>query len=103
MRAGQLRHVVNIQSYTTTTGAYSTKTWSTVGAIYASVKPLTGKELEHAMQIKSDATYQVICRYTDDINVKNRFSFKNKQLEILHIANIDERDKELVILCKEVI
>lgn len=99
----RLHHRVSIQNYTTSTGPYSTKTWAETSVKYGYVNKLSGKELIHAQQLKSEATYMVVIRYTTDVTTKSRIVFGQKILEVVDVHNEEERNEKLTLLCKEVL
>ena len=103
MRAGKQRHKVTIQKPTETRDAVGgvTTTWATLGTIWASVEPLSGKELLSADQLNSIATLRVRCRYIKNLTHECRIFHKGRSLEIVSAQNIGERGVEYEILCRE--
>ncbi|MFQ5625592.1 MAG: phage head closure protein [Methyloligellaceae bacterium] len=105
MRAGQLRHRVQVQSRSSTTsGGELSDTWSTVATVWADIDPLTGRELLAAHQTQSEATIRVAMRYGSelkDLTSDDRLLFKGRVLEIIEAKNASERNEEWHLLCKE--
>ena len=108
MRAGDLRHRVIVQVNTPSfdPNGGNVDSWATDTTVWASVQTLTGKKLEIARQIDSEATTQVRMRYcgTDgvpDVTVDNRLLFGARILQIVYVINENERNVMLQILCKE--
>jgi SPP1 family predicted phage head-tail adaptor len=104
MRAGQLRHRVQIQEATETVNAYGerVKTWSTVMTRWASVAPASGKELMAAQQTVSQVSHVVRMRYTSGIVASMRLLHEtSRTLRIDAVLNTDELDRELKLLCVE--
>lgn len=108
MRAGELRHSVEVQSqaegYDPNGGANGA--WSTDTTIRASVQTLTGRKLEIARQIDAEATVEIRTRYCTSgglsfITVDNRLLFGTRILEPVFIVNENERNIVLRVLCKE--
>jgi head-tail adaptor len=65
MRAGQLRHLVTLQSRSTTPDTYGepAQTWSNLHADQpASIEPLSGRELINAQAVQSDEIGRASCR-----------------------------------------
>lgn len=66
MRAGRLRHRVELQDYTwvqnQNTGAI-TYLWVMVDTIWASIEPLQGREFIAAQAIQSETTVRIRMRY----------------------------------------
>lgn len=108
MIAGKLRHRVYIQRATEAANTYGemVKTWASIYRVWASVEPLTGRELERAQQVSAEATTRVKIRYTDDVTVGDRILFgtyDQRVFEINAIVNPDERNVELHLFCSEAV
>ncbi len=69
--------------------------------LWAQVSPLSGTELERARQVVANATHEVTVRFNDFVTARKRFVFKNRELNIENVRNIDERGIEMVCLCVE--
>jgi SPP1 family predicted phage head-tail adaptor len=105
MRAGTLRHIVSIQARDTAQesvyGSQGT-TWTEVyGNVPVAITPLTGKEREIAMAIFPDSQFEIDMRYLPGLTVSHRIVYGTRIFDILNIDNIDERNRELVLTCKE--
>jgi len=105
MRAGWLRHRVQIYKNTPTRDDYGTSApgWGPIVESYrwARVTPLAGREAERAKQVNSETTHEVEIRYSDDITTEMRVKYNDRYLEIIGIVNKDERNISLVLSCKE--
>ena len=104
MRAGQLRHLVTIESRSATPDTYGepAQTWSTLHANQpASIEPLSGRELIAAQAVQSDVTHRVRMRYVAGVETKHRIAFGSRVFDIRAIRNIDERGIEWEMLCTE--
>lgn len=105
MRAGKLRHRVKVQEAARTQNSRGevTLSYMTGTPVWAEVSPLSGTELERAGQIASEATHQVRMRHFDGLDSAKRILFGTRTFEIVEPPrNTDERDVELVLLCKEI-
>lgn len=102
--ATEARHYCAVQRLVQTTDGEGgfTNVWSTVGNIWASVKPIRAVQVFEMKSINVDATHHITTRGYGDITEKDRILFKSRYLEVLTIENIDERDFELFVTCKEV-
>jgi SPP1 family predicted phage head-tail adaptor len=72
---------------------------------WANVTPLEGREAVVARQLRADATDKVVMRYnsqTSTITTAATITFKGRTLAVLSIKNVEERNRELEILTKEV-
>jgi len=107
LRAGTLRHQVTIQQPTDAlAGTYNdvSRTWSSItdgSDIWASIEPIQGRELWHAMQAKSAITHRVTIRYIADVTSKMRVIFGTRTFEIVSVINPMELGEMLELLCVE--
>lgn len=109
MRGGMLRHRVTIEAHAETPDGHSGfKEGITVvcSRVNASVEPLTGRELERAMQIDDRSTHTVVMRFRSDVQARHVLIFHDgttdRTFEIIGSPTvIDERRREMTLLCKE--
>lgn len=110
MRTGQLRKRIQIQADRgTDSGAAGDgimehePRWVTVASCWASVKNLSGRKGLRADEIVNEANYEVTLRYNRDqpITPANRIVLNDRMFEILQINNVDERNRELVLIVRE--
>lgn len=81
-------------------------TYATQGTYWASVEPLNGREGIVARQLRADVTHMVKMFNVGAIKPKDRFTYKNRTLEVSSVLNVDELDvpsAELNIVCIEVV
>lgn len=104
MRAGLLRKRITLQRSTSTQDTFGADvvTWADVGGRWASVEPLAGREFEDGQQNISRIETRFVTRYTTGITSKNRIVFNNVNYDIESIINVDQRDREMEILCSRV-
>ena len=103
MRAGRLRHKVSIQSATEARDAHGgvTRSWSESASVWASIEPLSGRELSEARQIAAETTHRIRLRYLSSLAPDQRIVHDSRTFEIVSIANVEERNREMVVLAKE--
>ncbi len=105
VRSGQLRVQVAIQTATPTRIASgdTTKVWATDETVWASIRPLSGRMLLLAQQVKSTANREVIILYYSGLTVSQRLltTEGSRELYIEYIDNYDERNIMMRLLCKE--
>lgn len=103
MRAGDLRHQIEIQRYTEIQNDYGeiTQTWNTIHTMRASVNPLSGKEYFASQQINAEVTHKVYIRYVADIKPSDRILFNTRIFNITSIINYQERNITLELMCIE--
>ena len=80
------------------------KTWTDLVAVMAAIEPLQGRALHDARQIQTDISNRVVIRYDStiaDLSPEDfRFTFRSKYYDVLYVTNTDERNRELVCMCK---
>lgn len=108
MKVGDLRHRVEIQTYTEVLDPNGGQngTWATTSTVWAAVQTLTGRKLELARQIDAEATVEIRTRYcgsggSANITVGGRLLFNDRILQPVVVINENERNITLRITCKE--
>ena len=108
MRAGELRHRIDIKVPTTTRDSVGTEvvSWTTLRTVWAAIWPLRGKEYLTAEQVQSAVTHRIrMRRLPEDIrsqlDSKCRLEFGSRTFYIEHVINPDERNIYLEFMCKE--
>lgn len=102
--AGELNKKVVLQSYTTSQDSYGAevKTYSDTATVWAKTTPLKGREYFQAKQINAEIELEIKIRYRS-VNPKMRIKFGARYFEILSVINVDEKNEELLLMCKEVV
>jgi len=74
MRAGRLRHRLQIQSlaYARNNEGGNTPTWSTVATVWGSIEPLSGRELTEAQQVNTRASVRIRMRKYAGLTTEHR-------------------------------
>lgn len=71
MKAGDLRHPIEIQHLTAVrdpdTGEFGDPVWEKLSDTWASVEPLSAKDLIAAQAAQSEATARIVIRYRPDV------------------------------------
>lgn len=103
MRAGKLRHKVRIEKPLATldSSRQPVDAWVKVVDVWAAVEPLSGRELIVAQQQQPDVTHRVRMRHRDDVTAKMRVQHDSRNLFIESVMNVEERDRELHLMCRE--
>lgn len=115
LKAGQLRKRVRLQQIppnVTNPDAYNApdliNSWADVATIWASIEPLTGRELAWAeVALVGDVTHKVTIRYFSGVNAKMRFAYldphtnKLRYFNIEFVRNPEERNRRLECICHE--
>jgi SPP1 family predicted phage head-tail adaptor len=73
--------------------------------VWGSVEPLTGRELLLAQQVSAEVTIRVTIRYDsgNTVTPQHRIIIGSRTLEIVYVGNPEERDKQLILMCKEIV
>lgn len=105
IRAGKLNKRIIIQTYTEAANTYgeSVRTWVDVGTRWASVEPLTMREFINAKQLSSQIDIRFVTRYLSGIKPKMRVVYNNENYNIESVINIDNKNRELQLLCSRTI
>lgn len=110
MRAGRLRHRVDIRKNYPTRDSYGNKTnaWRTIATRWAAIEPIKATERMSANQMQMEVTHRVTVRFIDELQPMDRVrahpgSINSRELEIMSIINREERDVSLELLCKEAV
>jgi SPP1 family predicted phage head-tail adaptor len=105
MRAGDLRHRIEIQTIGTTRGAAGevVDTWTTEKTVWASVEPLKGGEMYAAKQINADTTHKIRLWYLHGLTPAKRILFGTRVFNIQQVLNVEERGIEHLLYCQEMI
>ena len=104
-RAGKYRHRVYLQAPAKTYDGEGQEviTWTTVGTVWAEIVPLTGKEYFAAKAVNSELTHEAHIRYRRNVQTTWRILYGQRALEIISVADVEEKHIELELLCKEVV
>lgn len=105
MRAGQLRQRIIIQQTTPSRDAMGgvTDSWGTYATVWANVVPLFGKEWNSANKENAELGHKMIIRYYTGITPAMRVSWNSRVFDIEAVLNIDTRNHEMHLLCREVV
>lgn len=109
MKAGKLQHRVTIQEDRSTTkdniGA-NVPNWSDVLTTWASIEPLSGRDVILGAQISPDTTHKITIRYRPGVHSAMRFKWLIPVPKYFNILgpplDTETQARELVCMCKEV-
>lgn len=107
MKAGTLRHRVEIQSADSTADELNQVIieegdWTTVDFRWADIKPLRSREMDHLNSIYSDVSHRIRIRQYD-LTDEYRIKYGSRIFNIESVINVDERNKESELIVKEVV
>ena len=103
MRAGLLRHRITIQTRAESLDDFGEMdlTWSNSATVWASIEPLTGKELINAAQAGAMISHKITLRHKSGVNPKDRITHAGRTFEIESVRNFRERDISIELMCRE--
>jgi len=113
MRAGRLRHLVELQRNTPVASNKlnePTDNWQTLASVHAGVEPISGREFFAAHQVQSDVSHRITVRFYPGLTPKDRVAWVNRPLggvtvtrifDIKAILDRDEKHREMQLMCVE--
>ena len=105
MRAGRLRQRVTIQQKSATQNSYGEEvvTWSDVATVWGSVEPLRGQEFIEIRRAGAEVTTRIVLRYRSGIEPEMRVTYGAHTYDVMSVIHVEERQRELQLLCREVL
>lgn len=106
---GKMRHRVQVQRAIETTDTFGERdlTWVPItnGDMWASIEPMGGTERQGPGQTIAEASHKITVRWRDEFNAtsKMRVVKDTRTFNVLHAMNSDERDRFLIMQCKEAV
>lgn len=103
MEAGRLRHPVTLEAPTRAANTFGepVAAWSPVAEAWASVEPLSGRELWQAQQVQSQVSHRVRLRGPSDVAPDWRLRLEGRTFQVLTVLRREERTFEVELLCVE--
>jgi SPP1 family predicted phage head-tail adaptor len=103
MKIGKLRHRITIEQVTETqdTDGSVVETWAVFATIQASIEPISGREYFAAQSTQADVTHRIRLRYLSGVTPKMRVNYSSRIFDILSVINVNERNRELQLMCRE--
>jgi SPP1 family predicted phage head-tail adaptor len=109
MRAGSLVHRVTIQGRTDAPDGHRGFLEGVTlicARVSAFISPLSGLERERALQIDPRSTHSVVMRYRRDVVARQTLTYHDgpvdRAFEIIGSpTTVEERRREMILLCKE--
>ena len=103
MRSGPLRHRVTLQNRVTTKDDFgqTIESWTDLKTVWASVEPISGRELLSSQQTLGEITHRIRTRYRNGITAATRILFNGRIFDIQSSINNAEKNAFLEIMAKE--
>jgi SPP1 family predicted phage head-tail adaptor len=105
MRAGRIRNRVTIEEKTVVQNDYGeeTITWSEYDVVWGSIEPLRGREFAEAERAGAEVTTRIVMRYRSGVVPEMRATEGDNTYDIISVVNVDNRDREMLLMCREVL
>lgn len=102
MRAGQLRHVVDVEAYTEVQDGTGQpiKTYALFSRRHARIRHLSGRELFAAQELFAAANVEITMRYFDGLVETMRIRHRDRLYNILNIDDTELRHIQYICLCQ---
>lgn len=104
----RLRDKITLQAptHSTDTAGGPTITYTDLAVRKASIEPLNGSELFTAQQFHSEVRLRVRTRFdsvTKTLTPRHRVVYDSRNFDIIDVINPQNRNKEIVLMCSEVV
>ena len=105
MRAGGLRQRVTIQDKSASKNTYGEEviTWADFAKVWAAVEPLRGREFLDGKMITAEVSTRIRIRYRSGITPEMRVEFGSIVYDIHSIIHLEEREREIHLMCQEIL
>lgn len=105
LRTGRLRETVTIQQAALARDSHGQpiETWSTFATWQCEISPLRGREYFAAQQFAADTTHKLIGHWISGVLPTMRIAHGSRVFRIESVINAGERNRELELMCVEVL
>jgi len=105
LSAGEKRHIVTVEKKGAVRGSMGEEieAWTTFARIWCKIVPGKGREAEESRRETGRVPTRFYTRYRVAITQAMRLRFGLRVFEIVHVANINEMNREIEISTVEVI
>lgn len=103
MRAGKLRHRISFNKTNEARNTHGEMVQTDSATFYAwsEIKPKSGGNNFIAKQHTEKTTHEITVRYNSQIKAELTINYGSRKFEIENIINSFERNRELILICKE--
>lgn len=104
MRAGELRHYVEIQKPDDAgSGWGGARTWSTYANVWAEIIPMSGGETndDDTKKKQANISHLIKTRFVRGLKPSMRIIFEGRKLKFKDIRNLKERNRDIEIDARE--
>jgi SPP1 family predicted phage head-tail adaptor len=103
-RIGEMRKRIEIKDKGTPTrdaAGAEVITWTTLYTVWAKVVPYSAREMMQSGREFAERFTRFAIRYRSGIYPTQRVEFDSRTYEITSVINVDERNEEILLICKE--
>jgi SPP1 family predicted phage head-tail adaptor len=93
--------VVEANSPTTNDLGETIDAWTEVGGAWAKIENQAGRELYLSRQVQPDATAIIKIPYYHGLTTKHRIKYGDRIFDIQAVNNVEERNREHWLTCRE--
>lgn len=106
IRAGELRHRVALQANQPTVNDYGEEInlFVTYVTVWGAIKDLSVTETQNSNQTQGISTHTVTIRHSTEaavVKAADRLVINGRTFEVVGATNIEDRNRQIDILCKE--
>jgi len=103
MRAGLLRHQITIETVSESQDSSGAivSAWSTHAVVMAAYEPQGGSESFKEDQEQATQSVKFRIRYLAGVTAKMRIVYDGRHFDILSVADVGGRQKQLHLMCSE--
>jgi SPP1 family predicted phage head-tail adaptor len=103
VNVGKMRHRVTLEAPTPSRNQIGEEVqgWAAVADVWASVEPLSGRELWNAQQVQPDVTHRVRMWHRPDVRADWRLRHRGRVLNVVAVINREELNEALELVCRE--
>lgn len=102
--AGRLNKRVQIQQQVdikNQVGHTAKRDWDTVATVWASITPISGREIMASQRELGEITHRIRMRFRSGITAKNRIVYRGRAFDIESAIDVEEKGVVLEMMCKE--
>ena len=102
---GKKNKRVAIQTRTVTYNSYNEpiESWADTATVWAGIINSGGGEFYAAQKLNADTQAVISIRFYSGLTTLNRIKYGSRIFEILHVNDVNERHREMLLAVKEVV
>lgn len=77
------------------------KTWRNTGSVWASIRPISGREFANASGERAEITHEILLRHGHAVAPRDRVKYQSRFFDIKSVINIGERSRYLKLMAIE--